>query len=93
MFETQENNMKIVITSRHEFLSEGLKTHIEGKIRRVEKYLGKIQEAHVILNFEKRSHLCEINLTGKSINLAATGSSHDMYSPSIWPWKRWSAKS
>lgn len=71
--------MKITITSRHESLTEGLRTHIEDKIHRVEKYLGKIREAHVILNFEKRRHICEINLHGKSLSLAATGSSHDMY--------------
>jgi len=44
VFETQENNMKIVITSRHEFLSEGLKTHIEGKIRRVENISVKFRK-------------------------------------------------
>lgn len=79
MFENPDNNMKIIITSRHESLTEGLRTHIEDKIHRVEKYLGKIREAHVILNFEKRRHQCEINLYGKSLNLAATGSSEDMY--------------
>jgi putative sigma-54 modulation protein len=72
-------NMKIIITCRHESLTEGLRTHIEDKIHRVEKYLGKIREAHVILNFEKRRHLCEINLYGKSLTLSSAGSSHDMY--------------
>ena len=35
--------MKVHITSRHEKLTEGLKNHIEEKIQRVERYLGKIQ--------------------------------------------------
>lgn len=71
--------MKIIITSRHESLTEGLRTHVEDKIHRVEKYLGKIREAHVILNFEKRRHVCEINLFAKGVKLASVGSSHDMY--------------
>jgi putative sigma-54 modulation protein len=79
VFESPITDMKIIITSRHESLTEGLRTHIEDKIRRVEKYLGKIREAHVILNFERHYHLCEINLYGKSLHLASTGSSQDMY--------------
>jgi len=79
LFENPDKEMKIIITSRHASLTEGLRTHIEDKIHRVEKYLGKIRETHVILNFEKRRHLCEINLYGKSLKLASVGSSHDMY--------------
>jgi putative sigma-54 modulation protein len=71
--------MKVHITSRHEQLTEGLKTHIEDKIQRVERYLGKIREAHVVLNFEKRLHLCEVTLTAKNLKLSAKASSRDMY--------------
>ena len=71
--------MKISITSRHEKLTEGLKNHVEDKIQRVEKFLGKIKEAHVILNFEKSVHLCEVTLTAKSLKLSAKAASRDMY--------------
>jgi putative sigma-54 modulation protein len=71
--------MKTVITSRHESLTEGLRVHIEQKIHRVERYLGKIREAHVVLNFEKKTHFCEINLAAKSVQLTAKASSRDMY--------------
>jgi putative sigma-54 modulation protein len=75
-----ENPMKVAITSRHQPLTEGLRTHIEDKIRRVERYLGKIKEAHVVLTFErKKIHQCEVNLTAKSLKLSARASSHDMY--------------
>ncbi len=71
--------MKVHITSRHEKLTEGLKNHVEDKIQRVERYLGKINEAHVILNFEKTVHLCEVTLTAKHLKLSAKATSRDMY--------------
>ena len=71
--------MKINITSRHEKLTEGLKNHVEDKIQRVERYLGKINEVHVILNFEKSVHLCEVTLTAKNLKLSAKATSRDMY--------------
>ncbi len=71
--------MKVHITSRHEQLTDGLRTHIEDKIQRVERYLGKIKEAHVILNFERKLHLCEVTLSAKGLKLTAKASSHDMY--------------
>jgi putative sigma-54 modulation protein len=71
--------MKVHITSRHEQLTDGLRTHIEDKIQRVERYLGKIKEAHVVLNFERKLHVCEATLSAKSLKLSAKASSHDMY--------------
>lgn len=71
--------MKISITSRHEKLTEGLKSHVEDKIQRVEKFLGKIKEAHVILTFEKKVHLCEVTLAAKNLKLSAKATSRDMY--------------
>jgi putative sigma-54 modulation protein len=71
--------MKISITSRHEKLTEGLKSHVEDKIQRVEKFLGKIKEAHVILNFEKKVHICEVTLAAKNLKLSAKATSRDMY--------------
>jgi putative sigma-54 modulation protein len=71
--------MKVHITSRHEKLTEGLKGHIEDKIQKVERYLGKIKEAHVILNFEKSVHICEVTLAAKNLKLSAKATSRDMY--------------
>jgi putative sigma-54 modulation protein len=71
--------LKINITSRHEKLTEGLKNHVEDKIQRVERYLGKIKEAHVILNFEKNVHVCEATLAAKNLKLSAKATSRDMY--------------
>lgn len=79
MFSPTGTPMKVHITSRHEQLTEGLRNHIEDKIQRVERYLGKIKEAHVVLNFESKLHICEVTLSAKSLKLSAKASSHDMY--------------
>jgi putative sigma-54 modulation protein len=79
MFTKSETSMKVHITSRHDKLTAGLKTHIEDKISRVERYLGQVKEAHVILNFEKKVHLCEVTLVSKNLKLSAKSSSRDMY--------------
>src|SRR5690349_9842847 len=79
MFTKAETPMKVHITSRHQQLTEGLRTHIEDKIRRVERYLGKFKEAHVVLTFEKKTHLCEVSLAAKNLKLSAKASSRDMY--------------
>lgn len=71
--------MKITITSRHEKLTEGLRSSVEEKIKRVERYIGKIKEAHVVLNFEKKGHTCEINLAAKGLKMSAKAVSRDMY--------------
>ena len=71
--------MKVHITSRHQKLTEGLRGHIEDKIQRVERYLGKIKEAHVVLNFEKKVHTCEVTLSAKNVKLSAKATSLDMY--------------
>jgi putative sigma-54 modulation protein len=71
--------MKIIITSRHEKLTESLRSVVEEKVERVERYIGKIKEAHVILNFEKKGHTCEMNLVAKNLKLSAKAVSRDMY--------------
>ena len=71
--------MKVSITSRHEKLTQGLRDHVEDKISRVERYLGKIKEAHVVLNFEKKLHVCEVTLAAKNLKLSAKATSRDMY--------------
>lgn len=79
MFTKSETSMKVHITSRHEQLTSGLKNHIEDKIARVERYLGRVKEAHVVLNFEKKVHVCEVSLVSKNLKLSAKATSRDMY--------------
>lgn len=76
----KNDDIKIRITSRHENLSEALRTDIETKVHRAEKYLsGDFRQAHVILTYEKKAHVCEVNLTGGTVKFSAQAVSHDMY--------------
>lgn len=52
---------------------------MEEKIHRVERYLGQITEAHVILTYERNLHLCEVILSAKHLKLSAKATSRDMY--------------
>ena len=79
MFRKTHGNFKLNITSRHENLSEALTNQVEAKIQRVERYLGRITEAHVILTYERNLHLCEVTLTARHLKLSAKSSSRDMY--------------
>jgi putative sigma-54 modulation protein len=80
LFQKTDNEPKIRITSRHEILSEAIRSDIETKIQRVNRYLsGDFREAHIILNYEKKSHVCEATLSGPALKLAAKALSHDMY--------------
>lgn len=79
MFQKNDDT-KIRITSRHENLSEALREDIEGKVQRLERYLpAGSRQAHVILTYEKKEHLCDVNLRGGNEKFSATGRSHDMY--------------
>ena len=79
MFRKSHGDFKLNITSRHEDLSEALTKQIEAKIQRVERYIGSIVEAHVILTYERNLHLCEVILNARHLKLSAKSSSRDMY--------------
>lgn len=71
--------MNVVITGRHFDVTEGIKTHINDKIVKLDKFYHKILEAHVILSVEKFRHVVEITVIGKQIKVTATETTSDMY--------------
>jgi putative sigma-54 modulation protein len=71
--------MFINLTARNIDVTEALKTYIETKIRRLERYLDRNAEAQMVLSVEKYRHLAEINLIGKRINIHSGEESPDMY--------------
>ena len=74
--------MNVAITGRHFDVTEGIKSHVNGKIAKLDKFYHKILEAHVILSVEKFRHVAEITLVGKNFKFTATETTSDMY-PSI----------
>ena len=71
--------MNVVITGRHFEVTEGMKSHVNDKIIKLDKFYHRILEAHVILEVEKFRHIAEITVIGKHFKLTATEMTSDMY--------------
>jgi putative sigma-54 modulation protein len=71
--------MLINLTARNIHITEALKSYIEGKIKRLERYVDNNTEAQMVLSVEKYRHLAEINLVGKGMNIHSGEESPDMY--------------
>ena len=75
--------MQTSYTFRNLITSDALKTHAVEKLRKLDKYLLKPIEAHVIFNVErhehKPQHFVEITLTANGIQHVSHESSDDMY--------------
>ncbi|HYD50568.1 MAG TPA: ribosome-associated translation inhibitor RaiA [Terriglobales bacterium] len=71
--------MQVSLTFRHIESTEGVRQYALEKVERLQKFLRKPIEAHVILAVLKRRHIAEIVLTGKNLNLTATAETDDLY--------------
>lgn len=71
--------MKTTITFRQLEPTEALKSHIEERMSKLEKFVGKSTEAHVVLSTERYLHIAEIKLPLKGSLLRVTQKSEDMY--------------
>lgn len=71
--------MQITVVGRHFDVTGPIKTYVDTKLLKFEKYANKIKEAHVILEVQKIRHIAEITLYLKGFKLMATEESRDMY--------------
>ena len=71
--------MELTVTFRHSEPSNVLKQNIEEKLSKLNKYLLKASQAHVILMVERSRHIAEITLSENHHTLCAKEGSHDMY--------------
>lgn len=71
--------MFINLTARNIDITEALKSYIETKIKRLDRYVDNNTEAQMVLSVEKYRHLAEINLVSKRINIHSGEESSDMY--------------
>lgn len=71
--------MDIDISGRHFHVLEPLKDYIREKIGKFERYDGKLETAHVILEVQKFFHIAEITLMGCRLRFVAKERSTDMY--------------
>lgn len=71
--------MNFIITGKNIDVTEGLKTAIEEKIGKLEKYFAPDTEVHVTLSVEKERHKIEVTIPVKGNIIRAEQVSNDMY--------------
>src|SRR5690349_20807493 len=71
--------MKIDITFRHLEPTEALKGFVNEKLKKIEKYILKPIDIHVILSTEKYLHKAEINVQDTHLSAHAEEECEDMY--------------
>ncbi len=72
--------MQTSVTFKNIDPSDHLKTFIQEKLSRFDKYLDNPAEANVVLSVEKFRHIAEINLIGDRLNINGKEETEDMYS-------------
>lgn len=71
--------MQVLVTFRHVAPSGALREYAEEKIQRIQKYVRRANEAHVILAVDKRRHIAEITLNAARHTFTATEETSDLY--------------
>jgi putative sigma-54 modulation protein len=72
--------MNVTVTFRHVDPTPALRQHAEEKIRRLNKYLHRPVDAHVILSVTKDRHTAEVTLNADHESMFAKEVTHDLYS-------------
>ncbi len=71
--------MRFVIVGKNIEVSDGLKSAIEEKIGKLERYFSKDTEVHVTLSVEKERHKIEVTIPVKGSIIRSEQVSNDMY--------------
>ena len=71
--------MQMSITFRNFDASDSLKSYAQEKVERVNKYLDRAGEAHVVLSLERHLHHADITVHSGSFVLRGREKSEDMY--------------
>ena len=73
--------MLIQITARHMEVPRALKTYIETRVEKLEKFIDGITDVHVTLSSEKYRQIAELNVHSRgNVYLSATEATEDMRS-------------
>jgi putative sigma-54 modulation protein len=71
--------MLIQITARHLDVPESLRSFIESRLEKLERYIDGITDIHVVLSSEKYRHIAELNVHSRgNVYLSATENSEDL---------------
>lgn len=71
--------MQISVVGRGIRATKALRSYVESKVKKLEKYIPKATEAVVTLRVEKYRHIAEILIKGNKTLIQAEGESNEMY--------------
>jgi len=71
--------MQITYTFRNLDSSNALKAYAAEKVERVNKYLDRASEAHVVCTVERHHHVCDITIHAGAFSMRGHEKSEDMY--------------
>lgn len=77
--EMGEGNMKVKLTGRNIDLTDGIKSAVEEKLSKLDKYFNKDTEVNVTLEVEKERQKAEVTIPMKGHIIRAEQVSNDMY--------------
>jgi putative sigma-54 modulation protein len=72
--------MQTSVTFKQFDPSDNLKSYVQEKLDRFDRFLDNPAEASVVLSVEKFRHIAEINIFGDRLNLIGKEETNDMYS-------------
>ena len=70
--------MQISVTFRNTGSEEWFKDYITERLKKLQKYIDKPLEAHVVLSVEKFRNVAEVNVTAKGVNINGKEEAKDM---------------
>ena len=71
--------MQIQMTARHTQLTPDVKEWVERKLGKLERFLHKPAEVHLVLSLEKHRYVAEVALATGAANLRGKAENHDLY--------------
>lgn len=71
--------MEATFTFRKTDASEAIKEHAKEKLSKLDKYMSRPVNAHVIFNIEGSNHTVEVAFQANGNRYFGKGESHDMY--------------
>lgn len=72
-------NLRIKITARHFDVTPALKSYLEKKLSRLDRYASDIIDVQVILQTEKKNALAEVHIKLKRFSITVKERNLDMY--------------
>jgi putative sigma-54 modulation protein len=77
--EFANEHYNISIVGRHIVITSGIKDYVIEKISKLERFMSRVIDVHVIIEVQKLDHRIEIVLKTGRVKFSANASSHDLY--------------